>query len=163
MKLYLLRHAEATYDAPTDEARELTLKGEKSINALAGMLKPREFSGLGEIRHSTLVRARQTAELFKEDLALQIPLVVKDSLKPEDPPLLLLDELLESRNDLMFVGHNPHLSLLASALLTGSSASICIDFKKSGLLCLERAAPATVERSTGQWVIRWFIVPGIVP
>ncbi len=163
MKLYLLRHAEASYDANCDEDRELTRKGEKSIMALAALLKAKEFSGLKDIWHSSLVRARQTAELFNEDMQLDLPLKESDSLKPSDPPLLLLDEYLEASHDLMLVGHNPHLTLLASALLTGDASSICVEFKKSGLLCLERAAPATLERPTGQWVLRWYVVPKIVP
>lgn len=163
MKLFLLRHAEATYDAPSDEARELTRKGEKSVEGLARMLKPTLFDGLAAIRHSNLVRAQQTAALFKEGLALSQPLQEIEGLAPCDPPLLLLDNYLESAQDLMLVGHNPHLSLLASALLTGRPGHLCVEFKKSGLLCLERAAPPTTEIPIGQWVLRWFIVPKIIP
>ncbi|WP_309385920.1 phosphohistidine phosphatase SixA [Cerasicoccus frondis] len=159
MKLFLLRHAEATYDAPTDQARELTPKGERSIDKLCGRLKAKEFANLPALHHSTLVRARQTAELFRDGLQLDVPLKEMPGLAPMDDPLALSDWLHEGGEDRMLVGHNPHLSILASWLLTGNAFTDCIDFKKTGLLCLERGSPPRADRPAGVWIMNWFVIP----
>ncbi|WP_309398937.1 phosphohistidine phosphatase SixA [Cerasicoccus maritimus] len=157
MKLFLLRHAEATYDAPTDQARQLTPKGERSIAKLCDRLKTKEFSQLAVIYHSTLVRARQTAELFRDEMQLKTPLQERTGLAPMDDPIALGAFLLECKEDAMLVGHNPHLTMLSAWLLTGSPFTDCIDFKKSGLLCLERISPPNKARPAGVWVMRYFI------
>lgn len=158
MRLYLLRHAEASYDFPTDEARELTPKGVRSIAKLCDRVKRKELSGPQAIHHSTLVRARQTAELLHDGLKLEAPLVETVGLAPMDDPTALGNMLWKTSQDLMFVGHNPHLSLLTSWLLTGDIFSDCINFKKSGLLCLERESPPRDGRPAGVWVISWYFI-----
>ncbi|GHC00914.1 phosphohistidine phosphatase SixA [Cerasicoccus arenae] len=157
MRLYLLRHAEASYDAPSDSERELTPKGEKSIEKLCGLLKPKEFGDLLAVHHSTLLRAKQTAQLFREGLGLSIPQIEIAGLAPENDPLALLSFLHGSDKDLMIVGHNPHLSILTAWLLTGNPSADCIDFKKSGLLCLERGSGPSFRRPAGVWVLSWFL------
>ncbi|MEO0794072.1 MAG: phosphohistidine phosphatase SixA [Verrucomicrobiota bacterium] len=158
MRLYLLRHAEASYDAPNDSQRELTPKGERSIEKLCGHLKAKEFSQLESIHHSTLVRAKQTAQLFRSGLGLEQPLIEREGLAPEDNPMLLGEWLREANSDLMFVGHNPHLSILAAWLITGDPNADCIDFKKTGLLCLERGSTFATRRSAGVWIINWYSI-----
>lgn len=158
MRLFLLRHAEASYDARSDEERELTAKGERSIVQLCQQLRIKEFANLESIHHSTLVRARQTAALFREGMGLTVPLIERGGLTPMDDPTALRDFLLEGSADRMLVGHNPYLTSLAAWLLTGDAFADCIDFKKSGLLCLERGSPPTAARPAGVWVMCWFLV-----
>lgn len=157
MRLYLLRHAEASYDAPTDDARELTRKGEQSIHNLCARLKTKEFADLPMICHSTLTRARQTAELFRLDMKLSAPLREIAGLAPMDDPTALTDYLINAPEDRMLVGHNPHLSILTAWLLAGDPGADVIDFKKSGLLCLERGSPPSPNRPAGVWVLNWFL------
>jgi len=158
MRLYLLRHAEASYDAPTDDERELTPKGEDSIVKLCGRLKAKEFEGLSTICHSTLTRAKQTAELFRDGLGLDAGLKEIGGLAPMNDPTALTDQLVSSREDMMLVGHNPHLTILAGWLLAGDCGATMIDFKKSGLLCLERGATPTPDRPAGEWILSWFLI-----
>jgi len=158
MRLFLLRHAEASYDAPTDHDRELTPKGEKSIYRLTAFLKKKEFAGLRAIHHSGLVRARQTAEIFRDELRPEIALEESPHLAPMDDPRALGPLLQQAEFDLMLVGHNPNLSILTAWLLTGNARTDCIDFKKSGLLCLERGGPPNEHRPAGAWAINWYVV-----
>lgn len=162
MRLFLLRHAEATYDAPSDAARELTPKGKNSIRRLCEHLKTSDFKAEPKICHSTLTRAQQTAELFKEGLGLTVPLQEIRGLAPMDDPTALGDFLLNAKDDLMFVGHNPHLSILTAWLLTGDPAADVIDFKKSALLCVEGGSPPNPKRPAGVWVMRWFLANRIL-
>jgi phosphohistidine phosphatase len=55
----------------------------------------------------------------------------------------------------MLVGHLPHLSRLASLLLTGSADNAVINFKNSGFGCLERD-------EDNHWGITWILPPGIL-
>lgn len=157
MRLYLLRHADASYDAPSDEERELTPKGEQSIRDLCARLKPAEFERLPVILHSTLVRARQTAELFRDNLNLSAPLKPIPGLAPMDNPSSLRELLMGAREDMMIVGHNPHLSCLTAWLLTGDLHANVIEFKKSALLCLERGSQSGAVGPAGVWILQWFM------
>lgn len=157
MRLFLLRHAEASYDAPTDEARELTPRGEQSVARLCRHLKAKPFAGLPFIVHSGLVRARQTAELFRDELSLDVPLRVWSGLTPEDDPCALAERLWASEEDLMLVGHNPHLTLLAAWLLTGDANTDCVHFKKCALMGLERGSRPRAGRSGGTWALAWHL------
>ncbi|WOO41892.1 phosphohistidine phosphatase SixA [Rubellicoccus peritrichatus] len=159
MRLFLFRHAEATYDAPSDEARELTEKGIKSTKKIAECLKEKEFAGLTEIRHSTLVRARQTAAIFQKEMKTGARICEAERLRPGDNPFELLKGIFEHKGDLMLVGHNPHLTILASILITGDPYSHCIDFKKTGMLSLEMISRPSQDRIAGIWLINWFVVP----
>lgn len=161
MRLFLFRHAEATYNAPSDDARELTDKGIKSIKKLAEHLKAKEFDNLSEIRHSTLVRARQTASIFQNEMQTDARVLEANGLCPGDSPFEIINSLFDCSGDLMLVGHNPHLTILSSMLITGDPYSTCIDFKKSGMLCLEMISGPTQDRIAGGWFINWFVVPRI--
>lgn len=162
MRLYLLRHADATYEAPDDFSRVLSPKGRHSLEILCGSLSANVFAKLEEIRHSPMLRAVQTATAFRDLLELKVPMRSAAGLQPEDDPTPLVGEILERSSDLMLVGHNPHLTFLSAYLLTGNPNSACIVYKKSGLLCLERVSGADEGHPGGHWAIRWFIVPRIV-
>ncbi|MBC2594283.1 phosphohistidine phosphatase SixA [Ruficoccus amylovorans] len=161
MRLYLLRHAEAENTAP-DETRELTAKGEKTLRKLCQTLKPEEFDGVRKLCHSPLTRAVQTARLFKDFLKLSQPLQERAGLRPEDNPFVWLRELAEDEDDLMFIGHNPHLSILADALMLQSREGGLITFRKAGLLCLRRLCPPSRALPYGEWTLEWFIVPRVL-
>lgn len=158
MRLYLLRHAEASYDASDDASRMLTFKGERSVGRLCRRLREKEFQGLQVIHHSGYTRAEQTAELFRDALALPVPVRARSRLTPMDDPRALADFLWEGEEDRMLVGHNPHLARLTAWLLTGDVEADCIHFKKCGLLCLERGSGPCEARPAGVWLLSWFAI-----
>ena len=159
MKLYLLRHADATMDASSDDERGITPKGESTINSLCELLKAKEFKELKAIYHSGLKRSQQTARLFKKGLELSGPVEAMDGLMPEDSPVRLANKFCDSEDDVLLVGHNPQFTFLAAYLLTGDQDIDCVDFKRSGLLCLERVDRAPGNRQAGVWLLRWYIIP----
>lgn len=158
MRLYLLRHAEAE-DTTPDETRELTPKGEKSVRKLCQAIQPGEFDAVETICHSPLTRAVQTARLLKEHLGLAQPLQERAGLRPGDNPFAWLRELAEADADVLLVGHNPHLSILADGLMRQSREGGLITFKKTGLLCLRRLCPPSAGLPFGEWTLEWFIIP----
>ncbi len=162
MNLYLLRHAEAE-PGDSDADRRLTRKGEKQTEQLAKFLRKHEVElDIREIWHSPLVRAVQTAEIFKNEVGLEAPLLEAPGLRPEDDPRPMGLRLACSRKSVLVVGHNPHFELLASCLLSGATSPVLIDFKKSGLLHLERAEEPGKARPLGHWILSWYIIPRLL-
>jgi phosphohistidine phosphatase len=121
MKLIFVRHAEALdrTAAMTDEMRYLTSEGRGSFRKTARtLLKQGVEPSL--ILTSPLIRAVQTAEILAETLAFFGPLLVRNELRPGfDMEKLqnLLNEF-QSADEVVFVGHEPDLSGLITALLS---------------------------------------------
>lgn len=156
MKLYLLRHAEA-HPGPDDALRPLTGKGKQSLQILARHLKRIKPLKIHEIRHSTLLRARQTAELFLKETGWALPLREVPLLKPEDEVQTLAGILEEEQKSVLLVGHNPHLERLTGLLVTGTPGVFPVEIKKSTLLCLSRTNPAP----TALWRVEWILSPRV--
>ena len=89
---------------------------------------------------SPLVRAQQTAHcLLIREWAVAGGVYEIDRLEPDRDPEPLLAELECLQRDVLIVGHNPNLSLLASLLLGGERGRARVYFKTCNLLCLEWA------------------------
>jgi phosphohistidine phosphatase SixA len=162
MNLYLLRHAEAE-PGDADADRRLTRKGEKQVDLLATFLRKHEVElDVREIWHSPLLRAVQTAEIFRRELELPAPLHEAPGLRPEDDPRPMALRLACSRKSVLVVGHNPHFEALASCLLSGQTDPVLLDFKKCGLLHLERAEDPGRNRPLGHWILGWYLVPKLL-
>jgi phosphohistidine phosphatase len=151
--LYLIRHAHAL-DAADDPERPLSKRGRKQVKALAELLRPRGGFDPAEIWHSPLVRARETAELLAEELALKPKWTVVRDLEPEADPAAVARLVTRASEAVALVGHEPHLSGLASLLVTGSVDPVVFVFKKTTMLALE---PAGGER----WAVRWQLSPDL--
>lgn len=151
MKVYLVRHGEAR-SKEEDPERHLTEKGVEEVRRVARFLAAAGIH-VPKIVHSGKTRARQTAEILAEELK---PQEVKeaDSLDPMADPRIWADRLEESKEDIMLVGHLPHLSRLAGHLLLRKDVEI-IKLAAGGVACLER-----VEE--GIWMILWAIRPDII-
>lgn len=145
MKLVLVRHGkaiEADEFEGTDELRPLTEEGfrqfKKEVRGLSLMVPK-----LSAIWRSPLLRARQTADLLAEGYP-GIKISEFAELAPTVDPARIVSLIQSSSfKDLALVGHEPHLSSLASYLLSGNSRSFVV-LKKGGAVCLEfetRVAP----------------------
>ena len=153
--IYLLRHgiAEDRSASGRDADRMLTREGvEKMQRAAVGLasldVKP------DAIWSSPLTRAIQTAELVRDAVAPGLALVTEPRLRPEADIDDMLHELHAASGvqALIMVGHEPTISALASALLTGSTSGARVPFKPGSALAVE-LQPA----SHGS--LRWFVTP----
>ena len=127
MRLYFLRHGIAEDLATSDFARELTKRGRRRVAASAKVMRrlgiqPRR------IFSSPRLRARQTAELVATALDMEVSLTEAVNFGFDRADLRSLTGRLGADDEVMFVGHNPDMSLLVSEL-TGVDASM----KKGGL------------------------------
>ncbi len=148
--LYLVRHAHAL-DAEVDLTRPLSERGRKQVATLARFLQPTGAFSPEEIWHSPLVRSHETAQLLALRLKLLAPRREMPDLRPEDDPAATLRRLKVVRRPLAIVGHEPHLSALASLLVTGKTEPLAFVFKKAAVLTLEPTGEA--------WLVRWLISP----
>lgn len=161
MRLYLLRHAEAASTHP-DEARELTAHGRKSLLRLAELLRGKHVVEVDRIAHSTLARARQSAEIFAREMALEAPLETLPGLEPFAPaPPIGEMAATHPGSGLLLVGHNPHMESLLSYLLTGDAFGELVNVSKAALACLERVGSEGAQGRV-RWRMRWHVTPKLL-
>jgi phosphohistidine phosphatase len=149
MELHLIRHAHAEDTVP-DEARRLSPRGRRQARALARRLRATGEFAPTEVWHSTLRRARETAEL----LAPAAPEAIyreTTGLAPDDAPSAIARRLARARGPVAIVGHEPQLSALASLLVAGAADPVVFHVRKASALAL--------TRSGRRWVVRWFLPP----
>jgi len=146
VRIYLVQHGESK-PKEEDPERRLTEKGveetEKVANALSNM-----GVKVARIFHSGKARAKMTAEILGKKLGVD-DIIEAGGLNPLDDPTNWFEKLSKVEEDIMIVGHLPHLSKLTSKLL-GVEDKEVVTFSYSGVLCLEK-----VEG----WKITWFIKP----
>jgi phosphohistidine phosphatase len=107
-----------------------------------------------EIWHSPLVRSQETAALLARQLRLDVPLLLQPGLEPEDKPEMVARRLRSATRSVAIVGHEPHLSALASLLVRGRAAPPAFVIKKCTALTLE---------GTGRcWMVRWQVSPELL-
>ena len=153
MHLYLVRHAHAV-DGADDAERPLSTKGLAQIRDVARLLRTAEAVDAQEIWHSPLLRAQDTAVRLTKALALNAELVCINGLRPSDEPEIAARRLRNAGKPVMLVGHEPHLSALATLLVLGREGPPRFVFKKCAVLRLDREL-------TG-WSVRWLISPELV-
>ncbi|MCS6802576.1 MAG: phosphohistidine phosphatase SixA [Chloroflexota bacterium] len=159
LELYLVRHAIAEERDPLrwpdDRLRPLTAKGIRRFEAAARGLR-RLVPSVEALLTSPLVRARQTAEILVAEADWPEPQVL-EALAPETPPSETIAALaaLYSLRRIAAVGHEPHLSELAAALLVGEGAAPFLAFRKGGVACIAFDDGAHARGGT----LRWLLTP----
>ena len=151
--LYLIRHAHAL-DSEDDAARPLSPRGKKQVEALAKLLHGTDAFYPEKIWHSPLVRARETADLLVRGLGRKLPLVETAGLRPDDDPAKIARALKHVSAPLCVVGHEPHLSALASLLVIGAEDRPVFLFKKCAVLALDHV--------DDHWLARWQVSPELL-
>ena len=151
--LFLVRHADAI-DAEDDARRPLSARGRAQVTAVARFLQRGGVFLPQEIWHSPLDRARETARLFAQHLALKVPLTEMPDLQPEDDPVATMRRVQKLRRPLAICGHEPHLSSLASLLVAGESSPPVFVMKKCSVLALDLQG--------AQWAVRWHVSPELI-
>lgn len=147
--MYLAQHGKAFSEAEGPE-RRLTPEGVAETERVASFLAKAGVK-VGRVVHSGKTRARQTAEIFARHLGASVR--AEDGLNPNDDPAIWAAKAEALAEDLMVVGHLPHLSRLASLLLTGDAQREVVKFRYSGVVKLEKAEAG--------WRLAWYITPEI--
>jgi phosphohistidine phosphatase len=153
VKIYVIRHAHAI-DGDNDDVRPLSKKGREQNRRVGSFFRRNGLLDTREFWHSPLVRARDTAKELAARLKGRIKLAEVTGLRPEDNPAIMAKRLDKVRRPVAVVGHEPHLSALASLLVTGRARPARFNLRKGAVLCLER-----VEK---RWTVRWLVEPDLL-
>jgi phosphohistidine phosphatase len=160
MKIYLVQHGKA-YGKSEDPERSLTEEGKKEIVKVVTFItekKPLDINiKLTKIFQSGKTRAKETAELIAQFIHPAEGIHESKDLEPMANPSKWLDRLRQMNQDTMLVGHLPHLSKLASLLLTRTETkteSEIIKFSNAGIICLSKEEEYSIE---------WIVTPDIFP
>ena len=142
MRVYLVRHGEAN-SKDVDPERHLSSRGADHVRQIA----TDAVSDLGvrpaRVVHSGKARARETAEIWSG--LIDADVAEGDGLAPNDDPSIWATRLEAEADDVMLVGHLPHLERLVGLLVTGDADAAVAGFPAGGLVGL--------ERSDGGWVV----------
>jgi len=158
VKLLVVRHALAgdrkawRSKGKDDSARPLTGDGRRKMREVARGLAEL-VAAPGVLATSPLVRAKQTAALLAGAFHLEAAEEV-EALAPGEPPQALLEWLrARGRNDLVaVVGHEPHLGMLVSWLLSGRPAAF-VELKKGGACLLDLGGRPAPGRAALLWLL----------
>lgn len=154
MLIYLIRHAHALA-GKDDAARPLSKKGRAQVRAMARFLRKSAALGTHEFWHSPLVRSVDTARLLARGLEVRGTFSLVTGLLHDDDPAILAKKLNQLRQPVAVVGHEPHLSALASLLVTGRAKPPAFVLKKCAVLALEKEGR--------RWAVRWQVSPEVLP
>jgi len=136
MRIYLVQHGLAM-DEQQDPDRPLSGQGLEDVTRVAGFLSLFEKPKPSHIFHSGKKRAQQTAEMIAEAWHIKNVAEAED-LSPNANPEVWEAKLHAMHEDVLLVGHLPHLPKLASLLICGDLEVQPIRFRNGGVLCLEK-------------------------
>lgn len=156
LQLYLIRHglaAERGPEYPDDSKRPLTSNGIASLRKEARALADLDVT-FDQIIASPLVRTKQTAEVFAQNLPGKPPVALSDSLAPAGAPAAVFQELAKYMRleRIALVGHEPNIGELAARLI---GARVPMAFKKGAICRID----FEVFPPKGAGHLRWFLTP----
>lgn len=150
MRIYFVRHGIAEDLADSDFDRRLTPRGIRRVEASARVIRRLEINP-ARVYSSPRLRARQTAEIIADALGSNLSLAEEVNFGFDLADIRSLSRGLRTDDEVMFVGHNPDMSL-AVRQLTGCAISM----KKGGLA---RVDVAGKKAEDGELV--WLIAPKV--
>ncbi len=152
MAIYLVQHAECL-SKDQDPEKGLSELGTANTNRIAEVAAGYKVP-VTKILHSGKKRARQTAEIFSSLLVPVEGLAAVEGINPLDDVSRFGDQL-DSKSNVMVVGHLPFMERLAAHLITGTPEKPVFKFQNAGIVCLDR------HPDSGSWIIKWGIMPNI--
>jgi phosphohistidine phosphatase len=153
MHVYLVQHGKAK-SAEEDPNRGLSDEGRNEVMRVAEFLGDLRIT-VELIQHSGRLRAEETAHLLAESIRCSSGPFHVQGLDPNDDPSMMANFLKVYTDDVLIVGHLPHLERLTSLLLTGNPDCRTVSFRNGGVVCLDK-------NSGGAWNLAWAIVPDLL-
>ena len=150
MKLYFLRHGIAEDMAESDFARELTARGRRRVAQSAAVMRQLNLRPQ-RIYSSPRLRSRQTADIIAAALDRPVTLADEVNFGFDLDGVRDLTRGIDSNAEVMFVGHNPDMSLLVH-----HATGVNVSMKKGGLA---RVDVYDGEATQGELV--WLIAPKV--
>lgn len=154
MRLYLVRHGKAEF-GPEDADRHLSPRGRSDIEAIAKHLQSQEIS-VARVVHSTLSRARETAEILAAHIAPGVKLEEMEGIEPWGNVKAFASIADKWNQDTMVCGHEPFMGEAASYLMTGNAHGNVVTVKTGTVMAFN-------HNPFGKgWQMRWMLKPRLV-
>ena len=153
MHAYLVQHGKAK-SAEEDANRGLSDEGREEVTRIAEFLSGIRIT-VSLILHSGKTRAEETAHILASSMRCTSGPTQTTGLNPSDDPSEAANFLNAYTDDILIVGHLPHLERLTSLLLTGTPDRRPVQFKNGGVLCFEK-------EFGGTWSLVWAVVPELL-
>ncbi|MCW8855365.1 MAG: phosphohistidine phosphatase SixA [Gammaproteobacteria bacterium] len=151
MKIYLMQHGEAK-PKQVDPERALSVQGQQDVQKIADFINQSEMR-VNRIIHSGKLRAQQTAEIISAKITTATT-EISSCINPNDDVIDFLEEIDNTEDELLVVGHLPFLSKLVTALVTGSDNDL-LRYQPASIVCLERDDQEC-------WLINWMLRPELL-
>lgn len=148
MAIYLVQHG-LCLSKDVDPKKSLSEKGREEVALLSAYLERLGITVSG-VCHSGKTRAKQTAQIFADRIG-DGNLRELSGMKPLDDVEAFA--AIEIEDDMMYVGHLPHMEKLVSFLTTGDESCGVVKFTNGGVVC--------VEKDAAGWRIRWCLTPSL--
>ncbi|WP_298441167.1 phosphohistidine phosphatase SixA [uncultured Ferrimonas sp.] len=134
MKIYLMRHGEASFDAATDRQRPLTELGKRQSKEVAEQFML-AMERVDLVLLSPYLRTRQTWGAIEALCKASPPVELLDELVPEANPAMARDLLIAQAEvaqaeHVLVISHMPLLGYLLAELVPGQEPSL---FATSGI------------------------------
>lgn len=150
----LTQHGEAK-KKEEDPQRNLTERGREETRKVAEFFVRNINIKISRIIHSTKLRAKQTAEILASIIKPVKGISEEANLEPNADPSPWIDKINNLSENIIIVGHLPHLNKLLSLLVVNDSEKEIVKFRYSNMICLESS-------DIGHWRILWIIRPDII-
>ncbi len=155
MRVYIARHGHAVA-SEQDSKRPLSEQGRRDVQRMASFLARAQVR-VARVVHSGKTRAAQTALLLAEVIGPgRLVEEMSMGLNPEDDPSHAAKAIAGWNEDVMLVGHLPHLGRLVSLLIAGDGDRSVVDFSTGAVACLERG-----DNGSG-WRLCWMLEPKLL-
>ena len=164
MHVFLVRHAHAV-TAEENPLRPLSSRGRAEALRIATFLRGSPAFRPAQYWHSPLARAAATASVLAATIDPEALRVETADLLPEDDPEAMAHRLAEypTAHELALVGHEPHLSALATLLVRGRPHPVQFALRKGAVVALERTPRTHKRDNLPRWRVRWHLSPELLP
>ncbi len=115
MHLYIIRHGDAK-SKEEDPGRSLSEKGVAAVEKIGSLIEDHIFINVKSIFHSTKPRSQQTAKILSMYVEPPDGLKESEDLDPMADPQIWADEIKKHTDDVIIVGHLPHIDRLGTSL-----------------------------------------------
>ena len=147
MAMFFVQHGLAVAKE-VDPKRSLSADGRAEVDRISTHLRKAGLN-VRKAFHSGKTRARETAEIFAEQIGEGKTEVIS-GMGPHDDVVEFASAL---ENHTMFVGHLPHMEKLVSYLVTGREDAGVVKFANGGVVC--------IEKDEAGFHIAWYLKPSM--
>ncbi len=152
MAIYLVQHGKSL-SKEVDPSRGLSEEGIAETKRIGDVARGYRVN-IRKICHSSKSRAAETARIFAEALKPADGVAEIDGIHPMDD-VTCFAHTLDTKNNMMIVGHLPFMEKLCAYLVTGNENHPIFRFQNSGVVCLDK------DETHASWIIKWALMPNI--